>query len=162
VFEALGYNLEPSEISAAFALVQLEKLERNIAARERAFAAHHKFFAAYDEWFVLPRQLEGSRTGWLAFPLTLRDGAPFSRRDLQIHLERHDIQTRPVFTGNILRQPALRGIEARVAPGGYPVSDAVMRGGVLLACHHGLDAAQIEFMHETFAAFAAPYMGVPA
>lgn len=162
VFEALGYNLEPSEISAAFALVQLDKLDRNIAARERAFAAHLKFFSAYAEWFILPRQLEGSRTGWLAFPLTLRDDAPFSRRDLQIHLERHDIQTRPVFTGNILRQPAMKGVPSRVATGGYPVSDSVMRGGVLLACHHGLTAAQIDYMHDTFASFAAPYLGVAA
>jgi CDP-6-deoxy-D-xylo-4-hexulose-3-dehydrase len=162
VFEELGFNLEPSEISAAFALVQLNSLERNIAAREKAFLAHQDFFAQYSDWFVLPRQLEGSRTGWLAFPLTLKDDAPFTRRELQIHLERHDIQTRPVFTGNILRQPAMQGVKARTAASGYPVADAVMRGGILLACHHGLTDAQITYMHETFAAFAEPFLGVAA
>jgi CDP-6-deoxy-D-xylo-4-hexulose-3-dehydrase len=162
VFEELGFNLEPSEISAAFALVQLNSLERNIAAREKAFLAHQDFFAQYSDWFVLPRQLEGSRTGWLAFPLTLKDDAPFTRRELQIHLERHDIQTRPVFTGNILRQPAMQGVKARTAASGYPVADAVMRGGILLACHHGLTDAQITYMHETFAAFAEPFVGVAA
>lgn len=162
VFEELGFNLEPSEISAAFALVQLNSLERNIAAREKAFLAHQDFFAQYSDWFVLPRQLQGSRTGWLAFPLTLKDDAPFTRRELQIHLERHDIQTRPVFTGNILRQPAMQGVKARTAASGYPVADAVMRGGILLACHHGLTDAQITYMHETFAAFAEPFVGVAA
>lgn len=155
VFEALGYNLEPSEISAAFGLVQLDKLDHNIAERERNFARHMEFFSRYEDWFVLPRQFPAARTGWLAFPLTLRPGAPFTRRDMQIWLEKADIQTRPVFTGNILRQPAMKGVAYRTSPGGYPVSDAVMRGGVLLACHHGLSGAQIDFMHQTFDAFAS-------
>ncbi len=155
VFEELGYNLEPNEMGAAFGLVQLDKLEANIAAREAAFARHLAFFGGFENWFVLPRQLPSARTGWLAFALTVRDDAPFSRRDLQIHLEQHDIQTRPVFTGNILRQPAMRNVKAKTAPGGYPVADAVMRGGILLACHHGLDDAHIDYMHEMFRQFAA-------
>jgi CDP-6-deoxy-D-xylo-4-hexulose-3-dehydrase len=154
VFEALGYNLEPSEMGAAFGLVQLDRLERNIAARERNFARHLQFFSAYDEWFVTPRQAANVRTGWLAFPLTIRPDAPFTRRQLQIWLERRDIQTRPVFTGNILRQPAMAGAPARTRTGGYPVADDVMRGGLLIACHHGLDEAQITYMHESFEAFA--------
>ncbi|WP_297845252.1 DegT/DnrJ/EryC1/StrS family aminotransferase [uncultured Roseibium sp.] len=147
VFEALGYNLEPSEISAAFGLVQLGKLQHNIAVRERHFEAHKRFFADYEDWFVLPRQLEGARTGWLAFPLTIRDDAPFTRRELQIYLEKADIQTRPVFTGNILRQPAMKNIDCRVDPSGYPIADNVMRGGILLACHHGLNDDHVEYMH---------------
>lgn len=154
MFEALGYNLEPSEISAAFGLVQLDKLQLNIAAREDNFAAHLAFFAEYEDWFTLPRQLPGSRTGWLSFPLTLRPDAPFTRRALQIHLERAGIQTRPVFTGNILRQPAMRDVELRRDPAGYPVADEVMRGGILLACHHGLNDAQMAHIHAVFTDFA--------
>lgn len=154
VFEELGYNLEPSETGAAFGIVQLSKLERNIVARERNFARHLAFFSRYEDWFILPRQLPEARTGWLAFPLTIRPGAPFSRRDLQIHLEKLDIQTRVVFTGNILRQPAMAGVESRVRKEGYPEADAVMKGGILLACHHGLEQAQIDYIHESFERFA--------
>ncbi|WP_299147668.1 aminotransferase class I/II-fold pyridoxal phosphate-dependent enzyme [uncultured Tateyamaria sp.] len=157
VFEALGYNLEPSEISAAFGLVQLDKLDLNISEREKNFASHLAFFQQYEDWFVLPRQLPDSRTGWLSFPLTLRDDVPFTRREMQMFLERADIQTRPVFTGNILRQPAMKDLEYRTAAGGYPVSDAVMRGGILLACHHGLTDAHVAYVHEQFEAFAAQY-----
>lgn len=153
VFEELGYNLEPSELGAAFGLVQLAKLEHNIAAREHNFARHLAFFEQYEEWFVLPRQLAEARTGWLAFPLTIRPKAPFSRRDLQIFLERCDIQTRVVFTGNILRQPAMANVEARVTAEGYPHADEVMRGGILLACHHGLNEAQIDHIHACVGAF---------
>lgn len=154
MFEELGYNLEPSEISAAFGLVQLRKLQDNIAAREANFARHMEFFARYADWFLLPRQLPNSRTGWLAFALTLRDEAPFSRRDMQIWLEQRDIQTRPVFTGNILRQPAMKGVNYRADPAGYEQADRVMRGGILLACHHGLSNEQIDYMHGSFAEFA--------
>lgn len=154
VFSELGFNVEPSEMGAAFGLVQLGKLEQNIALREHNFARQIEFFRKYEDWFVLPKQMEESRTGWLAFPLTLRPDAPFTRRDMQIFLEKRDIQTRVVFTGNILRQPAMRNVECRTRTGGYPASDAVMRGGILLACHHGLTEEQLDYMHECFDEFA--------
>ncbi|WP_157218514.1 DegT/DnrJ/EryC1/StrS family aminotransferase [Flavisphingomonas formosensis] len=154
MFEALGYNLEPSEMGAAFGLVQLDRLQTNIECRIANFARQRDFFEQYEDWFLLPRELEGARTGWLAFPLTLRDTAPFTRREMQIWMESNDIQTRPVFTGNIARQPAMKGIAFRQPEAGCPVADAVMRGGILLACHHGLDDAQIDHMHATFRAFA--------
>jgi CDP-6-deoxy-D-xylo-4-hexulose-3-dehydrase len=154
VFEALGYNLEPSEMGAAFGLVQLDRLEDNIRRRIDHFERQRTFFAQYEDWFILPRQLETARSGWLAFPLTIRDEAPFTRREMQIWLEERDIQTRPVFTGNILRQPAMANVRHRAAPDGYPMADAVMRGGILLACHHGLDDAQLDHMHESFRSFA--------
>lgn len=159
VFSELGFNVEPSEMGAAFGLVQIEKLDRNIALREHNFARQLEFFRKYEDWFVLPKQMEESRTGWLAFPLTLRPEAPFTRRDMQIFLEKRDIQTRVVFTGNILRQPAMRNVECRTRTGGYPASDAVMRGGILLACHHGLIEAQLDYMHECFDEFARTKTG---
>lgn len=157
VFTRMGYNLEPSELGAAFGLVQLDRLDANIRAREENFADQLAFFSAYPDWFVLPRQMPDSRTGWLAFPLIVRDGAPFTRRQLQVHLERSGIQTRTVFTGNILRQPGFAGIERREESGGYPNADAVMRGGVLIGCHHGLERAQLDHVHDRFTDFARTF-----
>lgn len=157
VFSRLGYNLEPSEMGAAFGLVQLDRLAGNIAARDANFATQHAFFSEYAEWFILPRQMEQSVTGWLAFPMIVRDSAPFTRRDLQIHFEKQNIQTRTVFTGNILRQPGFAQIQRKEAVGGYPNADQVMRGGMLLACHHGLVPAQVEYIHDVFRGFAAGY-----
>lgn len=155
VFSRIGHNMEPSEMGAAFGLVQLDRLAGNIAARERNFARQLAFFASYEEWFALPRQMPDSVTGWLAFPVIVRDDAPFIRRDLQIFLEQRNVQTRTVFTGNILRQPGFAGIERREAPGGYPNADRVMRGGMLLACHHGLSDAQLDYLHEQVESFLA-------
>jgi CDP-6-deoxy-D-xylo-4-hexulose-3-dehydrase len=155
VFSQIGYNLEPSELGAAFGLVQLDRLETNIAARKNKFSAQREFFSAYEEWFILPRQIPESDTGWLAFPLIIRDDAPFNRREMQTWLENADIQTRTVFTGNVLRQPAFAGITRKESPDGYSNADRVMRGGLLLACHHGLSAEQLAYVHETFSEFAA-------
>ncbi len=157
VFSRVGYNMEPSEIGAAFGLVQLDRLAGNVETRARNFARQRAFFAEYEEWFVLPRQAEASSTGWLAFPLIVRDDAPFIRRDLQIFLERRGIQTRTVFTGNILRQPGFAGIMRHESPDGYPNADRVMRGGMLLACHHGLSELQLDYVHEQVRAFAGQY-----
>ncbi|WP_419419978.1 DegT/DnrJ/EryC1/StrS family aminotransferase [Legionella sp. D16C41] len=157
VFETLGYNLEPSEMGAAFGLVQLSKLDKNIMVREEAFKQHTEFFSQYQDWFILPKQLPNSRTGWLAFALTLKEDAPFSRRELQIFLEKRNIQTRTVFTGNILRQPGFKHISRKESANGYACADQVMRGGILLGCHHGLTAEMIAHIHNSFTDFQKQY-----
>lgn len=155
VFAELGFNFEPSEMGAAFGLVQLDKLEGNIRRREQLFQRHLDFFGAYAQWFILPRTTQHVRTGWLAFPLCVRDDAPFRRRDFQIFFEQRQIQTRTVFTGNALRQPAFRNIACRRDPAGYAHADQVMRGGTLIGCHHGLTDEMVAIMHQTFRDFVA-------
>jgi CDP-6-deoxy-D-xylo-4-hexulose-3-dehydrase len=158
VFEALGYNLEPSEMGAAFGLVQLAKLEKNIQLREEFFKQHYEFFTNYTEWFMLPKQLPNSRTGWLAFPLIVKDSAPFKRKELQIFLEKCGIQTRTIFTGNILRQPGFSHVQRKESANGYPNADQVMRGGMLIGCHHGLNADMMKHMHASFEKFAKQFV----
>lgn len=154
IFEAIGYNFEPSEIGAAFGLVQLNKLKKNIKLREEHFKRHYDFFSAYEDWFILPKQLDNTITGWLAFPITIKDDAPFSRTQLQIFMEKRNIQTQTVFTGNILRQPGFSRIKHRKNTSGcYPHADQIMRGGILLAVHHGLTEEMIQHIHYSFKLF---------
>lgn len=149
VFEEPGYNIEPSEMGAAFGLVQLSKLQSNIDLRTQHYHRLRQFFEKYEEFFILPNQLPDSRTAWLAFAVTIRDTAPFIRRDLQIFLEKRNIQTRTVFTGNILRQPGFKNCAHKGRKDGYPEADKVMRGGMLMACHHGLNDIQIQHMMDS-------------
>lgn len=153
VFEEPGFNIEPAELGAAFGLVQLDDLASNIDRRTSNYNRMREFFAQWEEFFILPKQLPDSRTGWLAFAVTIRESAPFIRRDLQIFLEKRNIQTRTVFTGNILRQPGFKNVTHKAAAGGYPEADKVMRGGMLLACHHGLNEAQISHVMESVTEF---------
>lgn len=157
VFEEPGYNIEPSELGAAFGMVQVSKLQDNIDKRTANYTQLRDFFRQYEDFFILPNQLPDSRTGWLAFATTVRESAPFIRRDLQIFLEKRNIQTRTVFTGNILRQPGFKNIARKEAGNGYPESDKVMRGGMLIACHHGLDQVQIDHIKESVTAFMSRF-----
>lgn len=153
VFEGIGYNFLPSALAAAFGLVQLGRLSGFIEARIRNFTRLYEFFASYAHWFVLPRQRADTHIAWLAFPLIVRDDAPFCRRDLQEHLETLGIQTRTIFTGNILRQSGFRNIERRDHPAGYANADRVMRGGMLLGCHQGMDDEQLAYMFDALRQF---------
>lgn len=153
VFEEPGYNVEPSEMGAAFGLVQVAKLQANIDTRIAHYNHMRAFFAQYEDFFILPNQLPDSRTGWLAFPVTVKENASFIRRDLQIFLEKRNIQTRTVFTGNILRQPGFKDIACKRTAEGYPEADKVMRGGMLLGCHQGLNQEQLDHVCDSVAEF---------
>jgi CDP-6-deoxy-D-xylo-4-hexulose-3-dehydrase len=157
VFEEIGYQLEPSEISAAFALIQLKKLSENTFRRREVFNEHTKFLSEYTNWLSLPKQTESSETGWLAYPLVVNTEAPFSRRDLQIFLENRNIQTRVVFTGNILRQPGFKSIKCVGKADDFVVADQVMKGGMLLACHHGLNQEHLDHIHNSLKLFFSNY-----
>ncbi len=157
VFETVGYNLEPSELGAAFGLVQLEALPANIRTRQANFKRMLEFFKPYQAFFDLPKEAANVSTAWLAFPVIINNTSPFSRRDLQIFLEKRNIQTRVIFTGNILRQPGFRAIEHRKCQEGYPEADRVMKGGMLIGCHHGLTEAMIQHVFDSLTLFLSAY-----
>src|SRR3990167_2337219 len=110
IFDKIGYNFMPSEIGAAFGLAQLKKLPKFRIIREKNFASLLKFFQKYEKFFILPRQDKRVRTQWLAFPLTIKKDAPFTRLEIVTFLEKNNIQTRPIFTGNIMKQPGFKKI----------------------------------------------------
>ena len=153
VFESIGHNLEPSEMGAAFGLVQLKKLNFNLNERQKNFNIHTKFLKKYNEYFILPKQLPNSKTGWLAYPITIKNNTPFTRTEMQIFLEKRNIQTRVVFTGNILRQPGFKNLKMKKNKKEYPEADKVMKNGILIACHHGLNDKMIDHIHKSIDKF---------
>ena len=150
VFSEMGYNFLPSEISAAFALEQLKKLKKNINIRIKNFKFLIRFFAKYSNIFRLPRQNHRIKTGWLAFPLQLKTNKFFTRKKLQIYLEKKGIQTRAIFTGNILRQPIMKNKYYKKHRKSHIVSDDVMKNGILIGCHHGLKKKDLYRITNTF------------
>jgi CDP-6-deoxy-D-xylo-4-hexulose-3-dehydrase len=146
VFEELGWNFEPSELGAAFGLVQLGKLAANHAARQRNFARYSAFFALHPERFEVPRQLDGLDTAWLAYPFVLRPDAGIVRSAFQASLEERGVETRMVWTGNVTRQPMLRGVNYRSDAAGYPNADRVMEYALLLPCNHFMGDDDVDFV----------------
>jgi len=153
IFEEAGYNFQSTEISAAFALQQMKRFQKFYRARNRNFKLLLNFFKKYEDFFVLPEQNPNANTAWLAFPLMLRPGVAFKRLDLAKFLEGKNIQTRPLFTGNALRQPAFRKIKCRRRKGGYPNADKIMAGSILIGCHQGLNQKQINHLKSAFDEF---------
>lgn len=153
IFDEIGYNFLPMEIGAAFGNAQLEKLPHFRKTREKNFKSLYSFFSNYENLFTLPIQDPRVETQWLAFPLTIKESAPFSRLEITTYLEEHNIQTRPIFTGNILKQPGFKNIPHRIIKGGYPVANDIMERGFVVGCHHGLGEKHIEYMKEVFEAF---------
>ena len=157
IFEKIGYNLEGSEIGAAFGLAQLDDLDDNIRIRQKNFQKQTNFFNNYKDFIVTPKQTKNSESALLAYPIIINEESPFSRRDFQIYLEKRNIQTRTVFSGNITRQPGFKNIEMKVSSDGLNNADNIMKGGVLLACHHGLTNEMLSHMHEVCEEFFKKY-----
>ncbi|WP_181687165.1 DegT/DnrJ/EryC1/StrS family aminotransferase [Halorhabdus salina] len=149
VFDEVGYNFLPLEASAAFGLRQLEKLEGFAEKRRYNFKKLTKFFEQYNDWFILPDEREDVKTAWLAYPLTITEEAPFDRVDVIKHLESRNIQTRSLWTGNILRHPGFEDITHRV-PFDIPNADIVMKNAFVIGCHQSLTDEKIAYMERAF------------
>jgi len=106
VYEEIGYNLKPIELQAAIGLAQLKKIEEIKILRNSNFKNLYNIFKKYEEFFHLPEATPKSDPNWFAFPLTIRDGCPFTREQITTFLESEKIQTRTYFGGNVMLQPA--------------------------------------------------------
>ncbi len=146
IFDELGWNFEPNEMSAAFGLQQLKKLDHNYERRNANFARYSAFFEVHRDAFIPPRQTADLETAWLSYLVMIRPDAGFGRSRLQQHLEERGIDTRTVWTGNVARQPMMKGVEFRSPAYGLPKADRVMEHGVLLPCAHGLSDDDIDYV----------------
>ena len=152
IFEEIGYNFLPTEISAAFGLVQLKKLKKFSEIRQENFDNLYSFFSN-SKFFKVPKQLPQVKTSWLAFPLTITFNAPFSRMELVKYLETNNIQTRPIFTGNVLRQPAFKKINYKNIGKEFSVANNIMENSFLIGCNHGLNEKHMEKIKQSFTSF---------
>jgi CDP-6-deoxy-D-xylo-4-hexulose-3-dehydrase len=149
IFDEVGWNFEPSELSAAFGLVQLDKLPANLAARKRNFARLMELFGQRPDVFALPRTSAEVDTAWHMFPVLIRPESGVQRAAFQEHMERNGVDTRMVWTGNALRQPAFKGIAHRAPAAGLPNADRVMEEGLILPSNHSLTEDDIDYIWTT-------------
>lgn len=136
VFDDTGYNFEPSEIMAAFGLVQLERLAGFNKRRQECFETLYEVASRFEGKVVLPRTIAELDTTWMRFPFLLADG--IDRTAFQERLLDEGVPSRMIWTGNIPRQPGFAGIDHRAPAGGLPGADRVMDRGLALPTHQGL------------------------
>ena len=148
VFSEIGYNFEPSELGASFGLVQIKRFNKFSNIRVRNFNMHKKFFNSLKNFFITPKINKNVRTNFLAYPIILKKNKYFKRKNLQIFLEKNNIQTRPIFSGNILRHPAFKKvISKRNKINAFKNSDYIMKNGILIGCHQGLSLKHMRYIH---------------
>ncbi len=154
VFQNVGYNFEPSEIGAAFGLQQLKKLKKFNKKRNSNFNQHYNFFKKMNNYFIAPKIDIKVKTNFLAYPIIIKENKKFNRKKLQIYLEKNSIQTRPIFSGNILRHPAFSYlISSKNKLSTLPNADYIMKNGILIGCHQGLTPKNINTIHKAISTF---------
>ncbi len=152
IFEYPGYQLEPSEMGAAFGLVQLSDFKTVKAKRIAAYKRMEKIFNKYTDFIRTAIPNPDGEVVWMHFPIIINDIAPFSRKDLQTYFELRGIQTRPPFSGNILNQPMMKN-QKFIANDNYDNANDMMKNGVLLGCHQGLSKEQFEHIENVSSSF---------
>ena len=155
IFDEVGWNFEPSELSAAFGCVQMRKLPENLVRRQRNFELLTEALGRRPGIFALPRLTPEIETGWHMFPFLIRPESGVSREQFRAHMEQHGVDTRMVWSGNVTRQPAFADKPHRVAAGGLVNADRVMESGLVLPCNHGIDDEGIRHITEVIDRFFA-------
>jgi len=153
IYAHLGYNMKATDMQAAVGLSQLDKLGDFVRRRKQNFAALRSALAAEDleQHFILPEATPGADPSWFGFLLTIRDGSPLDRRALVADLEARGVGTRMLFGGNLIRQPAFRGVPHRVA-GPLDNTDKIMSDSFWIGVWPGIGPAERAYMVETLCA----------
>jgi CDP-6-deoxy-D-xylo-4-hexulose-3-dehydrase len=147
-YSHIGYNLKVTDMQAAVGVAQLKKLPDFIEARRRNFRYLREGLAGLQEFFVLPEPTPGSSPSWFGFPIAVRPGTHLTRNGVVQALEDIRIQTRLLFGGNLLRQPAYAGIDKRVI-GELPNTDFVMNQVFWIGVYPGLDTPRLDYVIES-------------
>ncbi len=152
IYSNIGYNFKPTDLQAAIGVAQADRLDGFIAARRRNFSKLYQALETFQDALVLPRRDPRSNPAWFGFPITVKD--PLPRQELVQWLEHAKIETRELFGGNILKQPAYQHITARIA-GSLEQTDRIMRDTFFIGVYPGLTDEAIDFVGLTFAEFFA-------
>ncbi len=146
-YSHLGYNLKITDMQAACALAQMDRLPAFIAARKRNFAYLKERLKSCEEFLILPEPTAGSDPSWFGFPITLRESANIARVELLKYLDQYKIGTRLLFAGNLTRQPYFEGRQYRIS-GELTSTDMIMNNTFWIGVYPGLSEEMLSFVVE--------------
>jgi CDP-6-deoxy-D-xylo-4-hexulose-3-dehydrase len=144
-YSHLGYNLKISDMQAACALAQMDRLEGFVDARKANFAYLKAGLASCEEFLMLPEATANSEPSWFGFPITIKPAAGIKRVDLLQYLDESKIGTRLLFAGNLTRQPYMKGRNFRIS-GELTNTDIVMNDTFWIGVYPGLSHEMLDFV----------------
>lgn len=145
IYTHIGYNLKPLDIQAAMGKEQLKKLPHFLRQRTKNFNFLLKALEDYKPYLLFPRKYKEAEPAWFCFPIIVKKSRIIKRSDFQQYLERNNIETRMIFAGNILRQPAFRNIKCRVI-GNLKNTDYIMNNAFFIGVYPGLKAEHLNYI----------------
>jgi CDP-6-deoxy-D-xylo-4-hexulose-3-dehydrase len=151
IYSHIGYNLKGTDMQAALGLSQLNKLDTFVARRKENFAYLAERLAGV-EGLIHPRATPNSDPAWFGYPITLAADLDVDREELMRFLNERKVATRLIFAGNLLRQPAYRGIDRRVV-GDLRNSDVVMNRSFWLGVYPGLTPSMLDYAADALIEF---------
>jgi CDP-4-dehydro-6-deoxyglucose reductase, E1 len=153
VYSEFGFNLKASDMQAAVGVAQIEKLPAFVEARRRNHAFLHRALEPLADVLALPRATSGSDPSWFGYLMTVREDAPVSRADIIRALEGRKVQTRMLFAGNMVRQPAFNRMretgEGYRSVGGLPNTDRAMTDSFWVGVYPGMSEDMLAMIAET-------------
>ncbi|MDD5558281.1 lipopolysaccharide biosynthesis protein RfbH [Candidatus Methylomirabilis sp.] len=151
-YSHLGYNLKITDMQAAIGLAQLDRLPEFIEARKRNFRYLKERLTGLEEFLILPRATPGADPSWFGFPISLREETGVDRLDMMRYLDQHRIGTRPLFAGNLTRQPYFQGRPYRVIRE-LVNTDRITDRTFWVGIYPGLDQAHLDYLAEKLGRF---------
>lgn len=150
-FSHIGYNMKMSDMQAAIGVSQLSKIDEFVAKRRENHKTLSQMFKDenLDEHFLIQQPTEKSDPSWFGMLLTIKDGSPLQRPEVQAYLDEHKVGSRLLFAGNLLRQPGFMNIEHRVV-GDLTVTDKLMKDSFWIGVWPGVCAERQTYMVDTF------------
>jgi len=148
VYSHFGYNLKATDMQAAIGVAQLKKLPEFVKKRRSNFAKMLKMLEDVKDKLVLPEKFPGSDPSWFGFLMTCRDGV--DRRKVVDYIEKHSVQTRMLFAGNLIKHPCFD--EMRKSGKGYRVignlenTDRIMNDSFWIGVYPGMTDEKLEYM----------------
>ena len=149
VYSHIGYNLKVTDMQAAIGCAQLQKLPHFIARRKENFRKLTEILTPYADRLILPRATENSDPSWFGYVITVQENAGFSRNDITMHLEANRIETRNLFSGNLLCHPAYQDIPHRLA-GDLTNTNLIMNNSFFIGVYPGIDEVQLAHIKKIF------------
>ena len=151
-----GLNTKPTEVQAAFGLKQLEKVDIFTQKRSQLSDYFFSFLYKYEffEKIIVHKKAEAS---WLGLPILVKESAPFAAKELINYLEESGVETRPILTGNLLRQPVSRSFFPTISPSDFKGAEYIHNNGLYIGLSPFITDDVIERLKETFESFLVKY-----
>lgn len=152
IYSNIGYNLKPLDLQCAMGVKQLEKLPMFIKKRKENFQKLYSCLKKYEDKIILPKSYDKADPAWFSFPITVREDAGFTRREFVKFLEGKGIETRMLFAGNILNQPAYKDINY-ISVGELKNTKQVLTSTFFIGVYPGITNDMMEYMIDSIEAF---------